>query len=584
MKCLRLNSLFYFLYLVTAICFSQNTDKQVNYNYAYSCDGFNQDRDDVAASAMTLAIFDRLGMADRIVHFHFNTNFGGEATHAEEHRRSALQTAVLFGIIQEENSDDAFFDVARSEKEQTAAIEHLADQIGKANHKEPLMIFAAGGVQLPYLALQQAIEAGAEKSTLESIVFVSHARANEQTRQKNGPNPDYHNNWDDLKKLSPHVRFVDYTSPRVNGKRDGGVNLSQNSTAWNQAPRGNKGKGVSDWQWLKDYGEQVEGFGFSGTKGEWLLTRLKAAGAPEIGHNGNAEGDASDAGMVFTQLPGGITDATMEEIKDFFIEDWKLLLDKNMTHWEKFMGIPHSSVKGLPEGTFQSENVHKGTPLGLNNDPKNVISMIEQDGQPILAITGEIYGCVSTKEQYGDYHLSLQFKWGKKKWEPRLDKLRDSGILYHGFGNHGGIWNVWKACVESQVQEGECGDIYLLGSHQGNPNVYAKTVPTEGHRFPTWDPKGVNGPQRSRIIKKGNPEKPNGEWNTIEIYALGDQAFHVVNGQVVMHITQIKRSDEPLTSGYIQLQSEGAEIYYRDIKIRNISKFPENVISELNQP
>jgi hypothetical protein len=63
----------------------------------------------------------------------------------------------------------------------------------------------------------------------------------------------------------------------------------------------------------------VEGFGFSGTKGEWLLGRLKAAGAPEFGHNGNAEGDASDAGMVFAILPGGRTDATMEDIRDYFM-------------------------------------------------------------------------------------------------------------------------------------------------------------------------------------------------------------------------------------------------------------------------
>lgn len=292
--------------------------KKNNFKYAYSCDGFNQDRDDIAASAMTLAIFDRLVMSDKIVHFHFNTNFGGEPTHAEEHRKSALQTAVLFGIIEEENGDDAFFDVALSEKERIAAIDHLATQIIKANQKEPLMIFAAGGVQIPYLSLKKAIDDGVKKSALESIVFVSHAEANEKTRRKN--HPIYKNNWDELKKLSAHVKFIDYTSPLVNGRRGGGVNLSQNSTAWNQGPRGDKGNGIKDWKWLAAYGDLVEGFGFSGTKGEWLLTRLKAAGAPELGHNANAEGDASDAGMVFTQLPGGITDTTMEEIRKFFMD------------------------------------------------------------------------------------------------------------------------------------------------------------------------------------------------------------------------------------------------------------------------
>lgn len=84
-----------------------------NFRYAYSADGFNQDRDDVAGSAMALGLFDKAGFSDRIVHFHFNTNFGGEPTHADEHRKSVLQTAVLFGKIETENGDDGFFDAAR---------------------------------------------------------------------------------------------------------------------------------------------------------------------------------------------------------------------------------------------------------------------------------------------------------------------------------------------------------------------------------------------------------------------------------------------------------------------------------------
>ena len=43
------------------------------YRYAYSCDGYNQDRDDVAGSAMVIAIFDRAGLATNLVHFHFNS-------------------------------------------------------------------------------------------------------------------------------------------------------------------------------------------------------------------------------------------------------------------------------------------------------------------------------------------------------------------------------------------------------------------------------------------------------------------------------------------------------------------------------
>lgn len=289
------------------------------YRYAYACDGFNQDRDDIAASAMTVALFDKAGLTKRLIHYQFNSNFGGAPTHAEEHRKSALQTAVLFGVIKEENAtDDAFFDLSRSPEEKQAAIKHLTAQMRASTPDEPLMMICAGGVQVPYAALKLAIEEGASAEALRSLVFRSHSQANEMAARKNTEHPEYAPNWLSLKELSPTSTFVDHTSPLTNGRRKGGVNASQDSTGWNQAPRA-KRKGVEAWQWLKAYGPRVEGFGFTGTKGEWLLTRLKAAGAPELGLNGNAEGDSSDAGNVFGALPGGVTDATMEEIRDYFL-------------------------------------------------------------------------------------------------------------------------------------------------------------------------------------------------------------------------------------------------------------------------
>ncbi len=310
--------LLFFVSLVTEISFGQKIDNARKYRYAYSTDGFNQDRDDVAGSAMAVALFDKAGLSDRVAHFHFNTNFGGKPSHAEEHRKSVLQTGVLFGMIEAENAADAYFDVSRSKEERLAAIEHLSIQMSNSTLEEPLIMICAGGVQTVYLALEKAIQDGAQKETLSSTTFLSHGKANEITARKKSDNPDYHNNWASLELLLPNARFIDYTSSLVNGRREGGVNASQNSTAWNQSPR-NKKKGNIPWKWLKDYGENVEGFGFSGTKGEWLLGRLKAAGAPEIGHNGNAEGDASDAGMIFGYVLSQPTDATMEDIKQYFM-------------------------------------------------------------------------------------------------------------------------------------------------------------------------------------------------------------------------------------------------------------------------
>ena len=42
-----------------------------------------------------------------------------------------------------------------------------------------------------------------------------------------------------------------------------------------------------------------------------------------------------------------------------------------------------------------------------------------------------------TKQDYANYYLKLQVKWGAKKWPPRLDEPRDSGILYNSQGEAG---------------------------------------------------------------------------------------------------------------------------------------------------
>ena len=41
--------------------------------------------------------------------------------------------------------------------------------------------------------------------------------------------------------------------------------------------------------------------------------------------------------------------------------------------------------------------------------------------------------------------------------------------------------------------------------------------------------------------------------------------------------------DLPLTKGKIQLQSEGAEVFYRDIEIRSITSLPETLLIRNNK-
>jgi hypothetical protein len=59
---------------------------------------------------------------------------------------------------------------------------------------------------------------------------------------------------------------------------------------------------------------------------------------------------------------------------------------------------------------------------------------------------------------------------------------------------------------------------------------------------------------------------------------LREDSIHIVNGKVVMRLHGPLRIDSPVpmsaTSGPIILQSEGAEVFYRDIGIRPITAIP----------
>ena len=74
---------------------------------------------------------------------------------------------------------------------------------------------------------------------------------------------------------------------------------------------------------------------------------------------------------------------------------------------------------------------------------------------------------------------------------------------------------------------------------------------------------------------------PHGEWNTVEIYTIGDKMVHIVNGDLNMVLLntrqKTKEGEAPLTKGQIQIQSEAAEIYYRDIKLTPIKEFPAEI-------
>ncbi|NVK85134.1 MAG: DUF1080 domain-containing protein [Cytophagia bacterium] len=221
--------------------------------------------------------------------------------------------------------------------------------------------------------------------------------------------------------------------------------------------------------------------------------------------------------------------------------------------------------------------------LGLNNDPNKVFTVAEIDGEPALRISGQQFAGISTTQEFENFHLQLQFKWGELKWPPRENAKRDSGLLYFAGGKHGVDANAWMRSQEFQVQEGDTGDYWGVAG-----GAFEIPVRKDGENY-VFDPSGELMPFSTisefgrHAVKNPDGEKPTGEWNTIDLYCFGSTAVHMINGKVVMVLynSSVVQGDElvPLSKGKIQIQSEGAEVFYRNIKVENISALPKGIIS-----
>jgi hypothetical protein len=215
---------------------------------------------------------------------------------------------------------------------------------------------------------------------------------------------------------------------------------------------------------------------------------------------------------------------------------------------------------------------------GKNNDPKGIFKVengtihVLGTNEPLAPL--EAWGYLATNEEYADVRIHVEFKWGEKRFAPRLEAKRDSGLLYLF---HRAPDEVFPQSLECQIEETDVGDFWV----------------TRGLSVTTWitdigssvysDDNSAPGVQRlyggphtnaARIIKSGDFEDRTG-WNTVEVVLEGDHATHIVNGRVANRAFDIKQPDPdtpkqmiPLKKGRILLQAEGAEIWFRNIKIK----------------
>ena len=215
---------------------------------------------------------------------------------------------------------------------------------------------------------------------------------------------------------------------------------------------------------------------------------------------------------------------------------------------------------------------------GRDSDPKGVFTV--RDG--LIHISGEELGCITTNKEYENYKLVVEFKWGIKTFDPRVDKARDSGVLLHSKGMDGGYSGIWMHSIECQIIEGGTGDFIVVGDgteqfaitgfvapeKQGDSYVFqpaGDTVTIRSGRI-NWYGRDHNWQDVKSFRGENDIEKPLGKWNRLECFADGREISVFLNGTLVNHAINVHPG-----KGRIQIQSEGAEILFRLVDLTLLS-------------
>ena len=253
---------------------------------AISCDGNEHDDDDWGATPMTLALLAAKGLQDKVALYVYSDHVWGSnyergvcfgKTSYEHMQESALKGKEYFGY------DNTDFVCAVDNPE--AAYKAMADEINKSTKDNPLIIIAAGPLQVVGEGINRA-----EPEKLKYVTLISHGRWNNiHADNPNGPFWDRHEGWT-WKELNEK-----FDSNAIKG---GGVRFIMPADQ----------NGGRDYDGLQSYKENFDWLITSPARKNplykhdswnWLYSRIVACIRPD----GRCF-DVSDAGMVIFMLTG----------------------------------------------------------------------------------------------------------------------------------------------------------------------------------------------------------------------------------------------------------------------------------------
>ena len=176
----------------------------------------------------------------------------------------------------------------------------------------------------------------------------------------------------------------------------------------------------------------------------------------------------------------------------------------------------------------------------------------------------EGYGDLTTKEQFADFDLSLEWK---------ISPCGNSGILFR--------------VTEDYEQEWHTGPEYQIVD--ATLGCWSDYQAPEGERAPDSDLKAsqLSGANYDLHAPSENAVKPVGEWNLSRLVVNGPHVEHWLNGKKVVEyelwspeweqlVATSKFKDYPQygrnRTGHIVLQDHGKTVWFRNIKIRRLGE------------